>query len=202
LNVYGTVRIHDPKLNNAILPSLFAGGAAFLVRRSWIDKLGYLFDDSFITGAEDLDLSVRTILSGGKIGYVVSSQVVHHAGTTRKFYRTELAYLATRNELIAYFKALSLSSFAKILTVRFIYIASRIVGRSVEIRRNLGMFAGLIAGLLYTPLYFEKRRKFHRLKSVSDRFLLMNLKFNSSSPLGRLIWVFLNGSGARPVAHK
>jgi GT2 family glycosyltransferase len=115
------------------------------VRRSWIDKLGYLFDDSFITAAEDLDLSVRTILSVGKIGYVVSSQVVHHAGTTGKFYRTELAYLATGNELISHFKTLSYSSFAKILAVRFIYVLSRIIGRSLEIRRNLGMLAGLIA---------------------------------------------------------
>jgi hypothetical protein len=193
LNVYGTPGIHDPEVTSAILPSLFASGAAFLVRRSWIGKLGYLFDNSFITTAEDLDLSIRTILSGGKIGYVVSSRVIHHAGTTMKFYRMEYAYLATRNELISYFRVLSPPSFAKILAVRFVYILARIVGRSREIRRNLGMLAGLIAGILYIPLNLQKRRDFHRIKSVSDRFLFMNLKFKSSSTLGRLLWIFLNG---------
>ena len=192
LYVYGTPRLHDPEVTSAILPSLFASGAALLVRRSWIDKLGYLFDNSFITTAEDLELSIRTILSGGEIGYVVSSRVIHYAGTTRKFYRTEYAYLATRNELISYFRVLSLPSFVKILVVRFVYIASRIVGRSREIRRNLGMLAGLIAGILYIPLNLQKRRDFQRIKSVSDRFLFMNLKFKSSSTLGRLLWIFLN----------
>ena len=54
-------------------------GSCLLVRRSLLDKIG-LFDERFFMYFEDTDLCRRIKLSGWKVIYLPSAEVIHHHG--------------------------------------------------------------------------------------------------------------------------
>jgi len=190
LNVYGGVCVYD-RGRGVVLPSLFASGAVCLIRRSWINKLGYLFDETFGTFAEDLDLSIRTILAGGQIAYVASSMALHHPGSTWRFYCMNSTYMANRNEIMAYFKALGIRSFMKVIVARMVYIALRTFVKPRELPKNLSMLVGLLAGVLNLPLHLRERTRFSRIKIRSDRYLLARLKLHPVNAVGTIMWRFM-----------
>lgn len=76
----------------------FASGACFLIERSAIRRVGYLFDTRYFLYNEDVDLSLRLIKAGMKIVYVPSALVWHQIGGT---VGTEFgAYFNTRNQFL------------------------------------------------------------------------------------------------------
>lgn len=58
-------------------------GAAMLIRRAVIDKIGGL-DDGFTWGYEDVDYCLRARRAGWRVHYVPSAQVLHHWGGSRR----------------------------------------------------------------------------------------------------------------------
>jgi GT2 family glycosyltransferase len=192
IDVYGGVRVHEPNSDSPIVLSLFASGASCLVRREWLDRLGYLFDESYESFAEDLDLSIRTVLAGGRIAYVRSSFLWHRSGSTWKgMKRLDSSLLATRNEIVSYFKVLRAKSFLKLLISRLIYTVLRIIVKRRESRKNLSIVVGIAAGIVRLPLYVEKRRIYARIKRYPDQLLLLQLKFRTEKSLEVALWKFL-----------
>jgi GT2 family glycosyltransferase len=192
INVYGGVRVHHSESNGPLVPSLFASGASCLIRREWLNKLGYLFDESYQTFAEDLDLSIRTILAGGHIAYVKSSCLWHKPGSTWKGMKTmNSSLLATRNEIVSYYKVLEHKSFLKIVVSRALYTVLRFVVKRKEVRKNLSIAAGVLAGILYLPLCMKKKKSYTKIKCCPDKQLLAQLKFRPEIFLEVALWKFL-----------
>lgn len=66
-------------------------GACFLIRRSWLDRVG-LLDERFFMYAEETDFCKRVKLHGGKVMYFADAEVIHHRGQSAK-QRGDWSYL-------------------------------------------------------------------------------------------------------------
>ncbi len=76
----------------------FAHGAAFLVRRSVVDRVGAL-DPSYFAYYEELDWSLRIRSAGYHILYVPQAVLGHYASFTVKRTHPIRSYLVTRNRI-------------------------------------------------------------------------------------------------------
>lgn len=74
-------RLHGRSASGGLVPGEVFGacGAAFLIRREWWERLGG-FDESFFMVYEDVDLSYRARLMGGRVWYAADA-VVRHGGS-------------------------------------------------------------------------------------------------------------------------
>ena len=69
-----------------------------LIRKSFIDKFGYLFDNNYFFYGEDVDLGLRIRLLGKKVYYIPDSIVYHVGSLSRKIHKpAHLTYLMERN---------------------------------------------------------------------------------------------------------
>ncbi|MGP3703492.1 MAG: glycosyltransferase family 2 protein [Candidatus Bathyarchaeota archaeon] len=170
LMVYFGPSICDPRVktvwrkkadrDNIIVDSLFASGACFIMPREWLEEVELLFDDYYFMAAEDLDLSLRTIFLGGKIGYVMNSKLIHYTGGSSRKVRTKITRLAMRNELLTAYKLLSLKNFIKILLVKIFYLIARNVIKADEFKINFAMTKGFLDFFANFPRYTEYRLNF------------------------------------------
>lgn len=78
-----------------------ATGCSMIIRRSAIEKFGYLFPDEYFAYAEDTFLCFRIKFAGLNI-YHNAKSIVHHKGgaTSDKIKFKELAYYRERNRLL------------------------------------------------------------------------------------------------------
>ncbi len=75
-------------------------GCFMMVRKSVLDKVGY-FDERFFMYCEDIDLCHRINLSGSKIYYVPTSQIIHYKGESTK--KNNIDYVITFNKALYQF---------------------------------------------------------------------------------------------------
>jgi GT2 family glycosyltransferase len=170
LNAFGDATSSPYESDSSVTDSVFASGASFLIRRSWVQTLGYLFDPYYIFSAEDIELSLRTVLLGGQIGYVRDSRIYHHIGGSGLSSVKTSSY-ATRNLLLTYYKLLSLSNFFRIFLVRIPYLITRFATRGQQLANNIGMTIGTLKFLAVFPYYNRYRRAFAKLKKRDDQFI-------------------------------
>lgn len=170
LNVFGDSTPSPYESNSAVTDSVFASGASFLIKRSWLQKLGYLFDPYYFFYAEDIELSLRTVLLGGKIGYVRDSRIYHCIGGTG-LSSAKMSSYATRNLLFTYYKLLHLNNFFRIFLVRIAYLIPRFLVRGQQIANNIGMVSGTLRFLATFPYYKKYRRVFAKQKKRDDKFV-------------------------------
>ena len=170
LNVFGDSTPSPYESNSAVTDSVFASGASFLIKRSWVQKLGYLFDPYYFFYAEDIELSLRTVLLGGKIGYVRDSRIYHCIGGTG-LSSAKMSSYATRNLLFTYYKLLHLNNFFRIFLVRIAYLIPRFLVRGQQIANNIGMVSGTLRFLATFPYYKNYRRVFAKQKKRDDKFV-------------------------------
>jgi hypothetical protein len=176
LNAFGDAMPSPHESDLAITDSIFASGACFLIRRKWLDKLGYLFDPFYFCSAEDIELSLRTILLGGRIGYVRDSRIYHYKGGA-DFPSARMAYLSERNLLLTYYKLFASKNFAKIFLVRIAYLATRLGVRRRQLLNNLSMMKG-VAGFFFSfHRYKAYRKEFVKIKKRSDEYILERLLY-------------------------
>ncbi len=69
--------------NNQIHEIEILAGAFMLIRKSVLDKIGYLDEDFFMYG-EDIDLSYRIIKAGYKNIYFPETRIIHYKGESTK----------------------------------------------------------------------------------------------------------------------
>lgn len=176
LNAYGDSTVSPYESNLEITDSLFASGASFLIRKRWIERLGYLFDPYYFLSAEDIELSLRTILLGGRIGYVRNSRINHHiggAGLPSK----KTTFYATRNLLLTYYKILSLRNFLKFFMVRVLYLTLRFLARKKQLQSNIGMVQGILSFITTFPYYNRYRKVFAKKKKRDDKYIFENFLY-------------------------
>lgn len=92
------------KSGERIIPYIGIG----LIRKSILDKIGYLFDEDYFLYAEDVDLGLRIRLLGFNVLYVPEAVLYHmHALTVGKVATpSRIVYLMERNMLTTFFKIL------------------------------------------------------------------------------------------------
>lgn len=172
--------VYNPEQSGAeILDSVFASGASFVTSKEWVAEVGYLFDEKYFMTGEDFDLSLRTILLGGKIGYVKNSKLFHFTGGSSGGIRPRMTALAIRNQILTAYKVFSNKYFVRAIFATLLYAALRIVVKRKELRVNLAMFKGLLYGLAYTGWYSGYRREFRKRKRLSDIDLVSQFRYKT-----------------------
>jgi len=95
-------------------------GAGFMIRRSVIDELGYLFDEGFISNWEDHDLGLRCWLHGHVVLHIPELGLYHSGGSAYGLADPRRESQVFRNMLLTYFKnfgkRLFLRAFLRTLT--------------------------------------------------------------------------------------
>jgi GT2 family glycosyltransferase len=178
LNAFGDSTPSPYESDLSVTGSVFASGASFLIKNSWVQKLGYLFDPYYFSYAEDIELSLRTVLLGGKIGYVRDSRIHHYIGGAGLSSVQSSSY-ATRNLLLTYYKLLSLNSFFRIFLVRTAYLITRFLARRKQLATNIGIVSGTLSFLATFPHYNRYRRAFAKLKKTDDKFIFERFLYKS-----------------------
>ncbi len=79
-------------------------GAGFMIRRSVIDELGYLFDEGFISNWEDHDLGLRCWLHGHVVLHIPELGLYHSGGGAYGLADPRRESQVFRNMLLTYFK--------------------------------------------------------------------------------------------------
>jgi GT2 family glycosyltransferase len=170
LNAFGDATLSPYESDSPVTDSVFASGACFLIRRSWLQRVGYLFDPYYFFYAEDIELSLRTVLLGGQIGYVRDSRIAHYIGGAGLF-PAKTAFYATRNLLLTYYKLFRLRNFFRVFLVRISYLAPRFLARRQQLANNIGMVRGTLSFLATFQYYNRYRRVFVKRKKRDDRFI-------------------------------
>lgn len=119
----------------------FAAGTALLLRTSFFARCDHIFDSRLYMYHEDVDLSVRVICSGGRIGISPSSVVVHDHVVEPK-----VGYLVSRNIHWVLVKNFGVGFYLRTLKEILAQVpdVSSVVSRGV--RRHA--LAGTIVGIL------------------------------------------------------
>jgi GT2 family glycosyltransferase len=170
LNAFGDSTPSPYESDSSVTDSVFASGACFLIRRSWVQTLGYLFDPYYVFYAEDIELSLRTVLLGGQIGYVRDSRIYHYIGGAG-LSSVKTSFYATRNLLLTYYKLLRLSNFFRVFLVRVAYLMPRLLVRREQLANNIGIISGTLSFLVNFPYYNRYRRVFAKRKKRDDSFI-------------------------------
>ncbi|MEM3641789.1 MAG: hypothetical protein QXH37_07715, partial [Candidatus Bathyarchaeia archaeon] len=119
---------------------------------------------------------LRTILLGGKIGYVRNSRINHCIGGAG-FSSKKTTYYATRNLLLSYYKILGLPNFLKFFLVRVAYIVLRFLARKQQLPSNIGMVQGMLSFIGTFPYYNRYRKVFAKKKKRDDKYIFENLLY-------------------------
>jgi len=170
LNAFGDSTPSPYESDSPVTDSVFASGACFLIRRSWMQNIGYLFDPYYVFYAEDIELSLRTVLLGGQIGYVRDSRIYHYIGGAGLL-PAKTSFYATRNLLLTYYKLLRLNNFFRVFLVRVAYLMARFLARGQQLANNIGMVSGTLSFLVTFPYYNRYRKVFAKRKKRDDKFI-------------------------------
>lgn len=134
-------------------------GASFLIRRSVIDELGYLFDERFLSDWEDHDLGLRCWLHGYICLHIPSIEVWHFGAGAYGFINPKRDTRIMRNQLLTYFKSYSLPEF-------FVTLAKVIKGI-----RTPYEFLGLLKFVVSCWKFIPERTILQRKRKIHSRFL-------------------------------
>lgn len=99
----------------------WASGAACIIRKSVIKKVGGLFDPIFFNYMEEIDFCWRVWNKGYKVVYCPDSLVFHKGAATSGKNLLIKRYWEHRNNLILLYKNLSTSNFLKTIITRGIF---------------------------------------------------------------------------------
>jgi len=159
-----------------------ASAGAVIYRRRMLEDIG-LFDETFVTNVEDVDLSFRAQIAGYKCMYVPTAVVYHMVGTTK--HRTGWSTgwtgrLTRRNKKLMWLKnaptKLQIKYLPQIVSEEgWCLIGSLGIRRWGLQRPNLQRFKMLLGVdaevLLLLPEMMRKRREIQRRRVVSAEYI-------------------------------
>ncbi len=163
-------------------PIFWASGAATLIRRSVIERVG-LFDSAFFAHMEEIDLDWRMQKGGFQIVSAPRSIVYHQTGGTLHQTSFQKMVLNHRNNLIMLLKNYEWQTLVWILPLRFMLEGITILGGIVTLkpRRSMAVFAGLW-GVLRNISVIRNGRKFNRrIFTLPDRILMRRMYRGSAA---------------------
>lgn len=110
---------------NQLQPSLALSGGAFGMRRATLNRLAYLFDATYGSYGEDIDLGLRLQLLGYGVALAPQAVVFHAtgsglhntAGTRPALSAGRIAWRATCNRVVTYYKVLDSAEFLLFLPI-------------------------------------------------------------------------------------
>ena len=151
-----------------------AKGAAFIIRRSLLQRVG-AFDGDFFAYLEDSDLSWRIWLSGSRVLCVPESVVFHRGGVTASTLPTEfVTFHSFKNRLSMLLKNPSRGTLARILPIHLLMLGALIVAHLA--RREGAQARGVVRALLWSGRHlgatWRKRQTVQAMRRVPDRELL------------------------------
>ncbi|MFH0929174.1 MAG: glycosyltransferase family 2 protein [Candidatus Aenigmatarchaeota archaeon] len=142
----------------------FASGAALMIRRDLVKKIG-LFDEDYFIYHEDVDLSWRARLAGYKVIYVPTSLIYHYFKFKR---RPKKMYLLERNRLVTILKNYNTKSLMLVLPMLILTEIPMIAYSAIRgwLSFKLGSYFFIVSNF---GKIMAKRAKLQRLRKVSDR---------------------------------
>ena len=146
-----------------------------LIRKSIVDRFGYLFDKDYFIYAEDLDLGLRLRLLGYEVVFAPDAVLYHmHAITTKKSSSYKMTFLMERNLLITYLKILSLKHILLflpyVLSMRLIAIVKDIL--LFKFRNAFSRIKAILWVIFNFNLINKKRKKLQKMRKADDSFVL------------------------------
>jgi GT2 family glycosyltransferase len=151
---YGYAEERITSFRHSIIRANFLSGAAFIIRKSVIKEIGYLFDGSFGSYNEDMDLAMRLRSRGYKIGVIPTAVVYHHSSFSTTITRRNLwkHFMIIRNRFLSFYKSLGIFGFVLFLPTLVISHSKKTIDRSKRI--GFSCTRAHILGLLFLPLTF------------------------------------------------
>ena len=151
----------------------WASGAAVLLRRSALDKVG-LLDASFFAHMEEIDLNWRFLWAGYKVIVVPEAVVFHQTGATLSTHQYRKMLLNHRNSLLMVLKNHSGVTLLWLLPLRLMLevvtiCMSLITGQP---RRAVAVLMGFIGVLKLWKVVKAGREKVRSIRCVSEGSLL------------------------------
>jgi GT2 family glycosyltransferase len=151
----------------------WASGAALLLRRSALDRIG-LLDETFFAHMEEIDLQWRLLRAGYRVVCQPSAVVYHRGGGTLDSAALRKMVLNHRNSLAMLMKNHSCETLAWVLPFR-LCLEALTIGASIargEIRRAAAVVLGLSGAVRRLPSILLGRRKAQAGAVLSEsRFL-------------------------------
>lgn len=170
--------IHIPQYNRR-LTIYSAKGAAMLLRKSAIDKVGF-FDEDFFIYFEETDFCHRLWLSGYKIVYEPTSVIYHYEAvdTHKQMKNARIMFLSYRNRIASFIKNLSTAWLIRILPALFIeYIfLSFVYLLRRDWKTSLVMYSAIVWNILMLPKMLTKRKAIQALRTMSDMELFDTIR--------------------------
>ncbi|MBL7056537.1 glycosyltransferase [Candidatus Woesearchaeota archaeon] len=145
-----------------------------LIRKSFIDKFNYLFDNTYFFYGEDVDLGMRIRLSGHKIYYIPKSIVYHVGSMSRTIHKpAKLTYLMERNLIRTFLSSLSIHN---IIILSPYVIAMRLIAMvkdlsTLHFTSFLARLFALIWPILNLGTILKKRKTVQKTRKVKDKKL-------------------------------
>ena len=172
-----------------IIDIFWASGVAMFIRRSALEKIGYLDEDFFIY-AEEVDLCWRMHLAGYKVKFVPMARIYHlgRATMSREEYKFRKEYLLHRNHLIILFKNYRLVTLLFIIPCKV--LLEILAFFAFLFRAPLVSWAILSAFgwiIIKSPLMIRKNYEVKKIRKLSD-YEVMGKMIWTSIPLSYYIF--------------
>lgn len=166
----GTFKNNALGNKNAEIPYIGTG----LIRASFVNKFGYLFDNDYFFYGEDVDLGLRIRLLGFRIYYIPDAIVYHRGSISRNIHKPSyLTFLMERNLLTTFFRILEIKNIFLLLP----YVLSmRLIAVLRDLLQiNFGNVLARLGAILWVIFNFgrimKKRQKIQKIRKVGDKIL-------------------------------
>ncbi|MEK6943377.1 MAG: glycosyltransferase [Nanoarchaeota archaeon] len=146
-----------------------------LIRKDFIDRWGYLFDNDYFFYGEDVDLGLRIRLMGYKVYYIPDSIVYHAGSMSRRVHKPSyLTFLMERNLMRTFYQTMSVKSIMKFkiygLLMRIIAIIKDIL--TLNIGNAFARLKAILWMIFNIVKVFRKRNEVQKMRKVKDEELL------------------------------
>lgn len=159
-----------------------AKGAAMLLRKSVLQKVG-LFDEDFFIFFEETDLCHRLWLSGYTVKYEPSSVIYHYEAvdTSKQMKDFTRNYLSFRNRIASYIKNLEIINMVKVLFFLSVIYSFLCLYYIFNLKPHLllAIAAGVGWNIIRLPNTLKKRNNVQsKIRRISDAELFLHIKRN------------------------
>lgn len=183
---------------NKPMPFFSVSGAAMMIKREVIDKIG-LFDDLFWCYYEDVDFCHRVWLTGSECWYFPAAAVYHHEeGTAKRFEGSEMLYHTQKNRLSSILTNFESRTLAWILPMFIVTNIVLCITRLLEGDCNypVALFKAIAFNIKNAKAIAMKRKQVRCFRRASDQQLFTRIK---KTPGASYYYYWLTG---KPEAYE
>jgi len=162
----------DDTLGNENIEIPYVGTG--LIRKDFIKRFGYLFDNDYFFYGEDVDLGLRIRLLGFKVYYIPKSIVYHMGSASRSIHKHHfLTFLMERNKLRTFFKTFTVKNI--LLYAPYVFLMRLVaIIRDILKLDFLNAFSRLKAIVWVFSNFssiMKKRKKIQKMRRIDDKNL-------------------------------